>query len=205
MSTENKSLVLILTLMSQRFILWKMRGDAMEADTLFDALIEHNISRRDFLKFCSAMAAALGLSASYVPRIAHALETKQKPILVWLEIQSCTGDTEALLRASKPTVAEIVLDILSLDYHETIMAAAGIQAEKSLADVVKNHKGKYFVAIEGSIPTKDGGVYCCVGGRASVDIVREVCGSALATLAMGTCACFGAFPTPVRIPPVPSG
>ena len=62
-------------------------------------------------------------------KIAHALETKKKPILVWIECQSCTGDTEALLRATKPTVAELVLDVLSLDYSETIMAAAGTQAE----------------------------------------------------------------------------
>jgi hydrogenase small subunit len=89
---------------------------------------------------------------------------------VWLEFQDCAGNTEALLRASKPTVGDIVLDILSVDYHETIMAPAGKQAEKSLMDVVKNQKGKYLVVVEGSIPMKDGGVYCCISGRSAVDI-----------------------------------
>lgn len=127
-------------------------------------------------------------------QIAEALEKKQKPYLVWLEYQDCAGDTEALLRANKPTIVEIVLDILSVDYHETIMAAAGKQAEKSLMDVVKNHKGKYFVVVEGSIPLKDGGVYCCVGGKAAIDIAKEVCGNALATIAVGTCAAYGGIP-----------
>ncbi|MCL4490530.1 MAG: hydrogenase small subunit [Nitrospirae bacterium] len=166
----------------------------MEGDSLFDKLSRRGVSRRDFIKFCSAMAATLALPSSLIPRIAEALEKKQKPVLVWLEYQDCAGDTEALLRASKPTVGELVLDILSVDYHETIMAPAGTQAEKSLTDVVKNHKGKYIAVVEGSIPLKDGGVYCCIGGKTAKDLAKEVCGNALATIAVGTCAAYGGIP-----------
>lgn len=162
--------------------------------SLKEGLIRYGISRRDFIKFCTAMAATLALPSSFVPKIVEALEKKQKPILVWLEFQDCCGNTEALLRASKPTVAKIVLDVLSVEYHETIMAAAGKQAEKSLMDVVKNHKGKYITVVEGSIPLKDGGVYCTIGGRAAIDIAKEVCGNALATISVGTCACYGGLP-----------
>ena len=90
-----------------------------------EILKERGVSRRDFLKFCSAMTAAMALPASFAPRVAQALDEVKRPTLVWLEMQSCTGDTEALLRSANPTVAEIILDILSVDYHETIMAAAG--------------------------------------------------------------------------------
>ena len=166
----------------------------MEGDSLFDKLSRRGVSRRDFIKFCSAMAATLALPSSLIPRIAEALEKKQKPVLVWLEYQDCAGDTEALLRASKPTVGELVLDILSVDYHETIMSPAGTQAEKSLMDVVKNHKGKYIAVVEGSIPLKDGGVYCCIGGKTAKDLAKEVCGNALATIAVGTCAAYGGIP-----------
>jgi hydrogenase small subunit len=166
----------------------------MDGDNLLSSLLKKGVSRRDFMKFCTAMAATLALPSGFVKNIAEALEKKQKPYLVWLEYQDCAGDTEALLRASKPTVSQIVLDILSVEYHETIMAAAGHQAEKSLMDVVKNHKGKYFAVVEGSIPLKDGGVYCCIGGKAAIDIAKEVCGSALATIAVGTCAAFGGIP-----------
>ena len=157
-------------------------------------LEQKGVSRRDFMKFCTAMSAALSLPAAFAPRIARELDEGKRPTLVWLEFQDCAGNTEALLRAANPTVAELVLDVLSVDYHETIMAAAGHQAEDVLAKVVKEQKGKYIVVVEGSIPLKDDGVYCCIGGRSAVDIAREVCGNAFATIAVGSCASFGGIP-----------
>ncbi|TNF56727.1 twin-arginine translocation signal domain-containing protein, partial [bacterium] len=169
---------------------------------LMDSLKKRGVTRRDFMKFCTAMAAALALPSTFVPKIAEAVATKKKPYLVWLEFQDCAGDTEALLRATKPTVGSIVLDVLSVEYHETIMAPSGHQAEKSLQDVVKNNKGAYFAVVEGSIPAADGGVYCCVSGRSALDIAQEVCGNALATVAVGTCATSGGIP---RALPNPTG
>ncbi|MBT0664071.1 hydrogenase small subunit [Geobacter pelophilus] len=159
-----------------------------------ELLEQRGVSRRDFMKFCSTMAAALALPPAFAPKIAQALDEVKRPTLVWLEFQSCTGDTEALLRASAPTVAEIVLDILSIDYAETIMAAAGHLAEANLDKVVKEEKGKYIAVVEGSIPLKDDGVYCCIGGRSAVDRAIEVCGGAFATIAVGTCASYGGLP-----------
>jgi len=74
-------------------------------------------------------------------------------VLVWLEFQDCAGNTESFLRASRPTAAEVVLDTLSVDYHETIMAAAGHQAEEALAKTVRDKAGAYIAVVEGSIPT----------------------------------------------------
>src|ERR1035437_1814483 len=130
-------------------------------------LEERGVSRRDFMKFCTAMSAALALPGTLAPRIAQALDEVKRPSLVWLEFQDCAGDTEALLRSANPTVAELILDILSVDYHETIMAAAGFQAEEALAKTVREQKGKYIAVVEGAIPLKDGGVYCCIGGKAA--------------------------------------
>jgi hydrogenase small subunit len=166
----------------------------MRDASLYQSLIRRGISRRDFMKFCTAMAATLALPPSYVSQIAEALEKKQKPTLVWLDFQNCAGDIEALLRASNPTISEIVLDILSVDYFATIMAPAGKQAEKSLTDVVKNQKGKYIAVADGAIPLKDGGVYACVAGRSALEIAKEVCGNAMATICVGTCASFGGIP-----------
>jgi hydrogenase small subunit len=165
-----------------------------EYASLDEILKQKGIPRRDFMKFCTAMAGVLALPATFAPRIAQALDEVKRPTLVWLEFQDCAGNTEALLRAANPTVAELVLDVLSIDYHETIMAAAGHQAEEALAAVVKGQKGKYIAVVEGSIPLKDGGVYCCIGGRSAVDIAREVCGNAFATIAVGSCAAFGGIP-----------
>ncbi len=157
-------------------------------------LTRRGVSRREFMAFCTSLAAALALPESAAGQIARAVGTAAKPVLVWLEFQDCAGNTESFLRASHPTVAEIVLDVLSVDYHETIMAAAGAQAEAALQQVVSAHPGGYIAVVEGSIPTGANGAYCTVGGRSALAIAREVCGGAAATIAIGTCAAFGGLP-----------
>jgi hydrogenase small subunit len=154
----------------------------------------HGVSRREFVKFCASMAAILALPPPVAAKLAETIEKAEKPTLVWLEFQDCAGNTESFLRASRPTVAEIILEKISLNYHETLMAAAGHQAEGALADTVKKYAGKYIAAVEGSIPTGAGGAYCTVGGKSALQIAREVCGNAAATIAIGTCAAFGGIP-----------
>lgn len=165
-----------------------------------EILKQRGVSRRDFLKFCSAMAAAMSLPASFTPSIAQALDEVKRPTLVWLNFQDCTGDTEALLRAANPTVGEIILDILSVDYHETIMAAAGHQADEALENTITKYRGKYLCVVEGSISMKDGGVYGCTSGKTHLEIARRVCGGALTTIAIGTCASYGGIPAAVPNP-----
>ncbi len=157
--------------------------------------LEHRgISRRDFLGFCASMAAVLGLPDAASHAIAAAVESGARPILVWLEFQDCAGNTESFLRATHPTVADLILDSISLNYHETLMAAAGSQAEAALAQTVHDNAGKYVVLVEGSIPTGADGAYCTIGGKSALQIARDVCGAAAATIAVGTCAAFGGIP-----------
>lgn len=163
-------------------------------DSFSVELRRRGVSRRDFLGFCGVMASVLALPRSLTAAIAEALETGEKPTLVWLEFQDCAGNTESFLRASRPTTADIILDTLSIDYHETIMAAAGHRAEQALAQTVEARQGAYIAVVEGSIPSGAGGVYCTIGGRTALDIAREICGGAAATIAIGTCAAFGGIP-----------
>jgi len=163
----------------------------MAENSIAEILKHRGVSRRDFLKFCTTMAATLALPASFVPKIAEALEKKTKPAVIWLEFSDCAGDTESILRATKPTIAEIVLDVISLEYHETIMAPSGMLAEKSKKDVLKTQKGKYIAIVEGAIPIKDGGIYCTIGGHTALEIAKEVCANSLVTLAVGSCASWG--------------
>lgn len=152
------------------------------------------ISRRSFLKFCSAMTATLALPVTMLGRVAEAIEADNRPPVIWIEFQGCTGDSEAFLRANQPTAADIILDYLSIDYHETIMAAAGQQAEAAKHNTIKQYGGKYIAIVEGSIPTGAGGAYCTIAGRSALDIAREVCGNAAATIAVGSCSSFGGIP-----------
>jgi hydrogenase small subunit len=161
--------------------------------SFMQALAQRGVSRRDFLKFCTFMAGTLALPARMTPKIAQALESAKRPPVVWLEFQDCAADTEAFLRASNPTVATIILELISLNYHETIMAAAGHQAEALLEETVQ--AGGYIAIVEGSIPTKDNGVYCCIGGRSAVDILQEVAGNAAAVITVGACAMWGGWPS----------
>jgi hydrogenase small subunit len=169
-------------------------GGSLRDETFYDAVARKGIDRRGFLKFCAAVAGMLGLEASGAMKIARALEQKKKIPVVWLEFQDCAGNTESFLRAARPAVDELILDAISLDYHETLMAAAGARAEAMLAKTVKESRGRYIAVVEGSIPMKDGGIYCTIAGRTALEIAREVCGGALMTIAAGTCACYGGLP-----------
>lgn len=152
------------------------------------------ISRREFLQFCSGVAATLGLPAGAAAAIAQAVEAARRPSVIWLHFQECTGCSESLLRAEHPTLEKLILDIISLDYHETLMVAAGHQAEKSRKDAMAANKGKYVLVVEGAIPTKDNGIYCKVGGHTAVDLVKECAADAAAVIAIGSCASWGGMP-----------
>jgi len=152
------------------------------------------VSRRSFLKFCSAMTATLALPVTMMGRIAEAIEADSRPPVIWVEFQGCTGDSEAFLRANQPTATSLILDYLSIDYHETIMAAAGHQAEAAKHATIENYKGQYIAVVEGAIPTGADGAYCTIAGRSALAIAREVCGNAAATIAVGSCATYGGIP-----------
>ena len=159
--------------------------------TIWEAARERGYSRRDFLEFCGWIAAAAGVEATGLARVVHALETKPRLPVVWFHFQECTCCSESFIRSSHPIVSDIVLDKISLDYTETLQAAAGKQAEEALHATMTKYKGEYLMLVEGSVPTADGGVYCCIAGRTAKDIVTEAAAGAKAVIAWGSCASNG--------------
>ena len=109
---------------------------AYNSPKLEERLADRGVSRRQFLQFCGAMTAVLALPARYTAQVAHALLSAPRPPLVWLEFQDCTGNTESFLRSGEPTVDDLVLDLLSVDYHETLMVPAGLMSERSLTETM---------------------------------------------------------------------
>ena len=154
-----------------------------------------DISRRDFLQFCAATAATLGLPSGAEAAIAKAVEKAKRPSVIWLHFQECTGCSESLLRAEHPTLEKLILDVISLDYHETLFAAAGHQAEAARKEAMKANKGKYILVVEGAIPVKDKGVYCKIGGKTAIELVKECAADAAAVIAIGSCASWGGMPS----------
>ena len=141
------------------------------------------IARRDFLKFCTITAASLGLPLSMGQAIADTITSKKRPPVIWVHFQECTGCTESLLRATHQTVEHLILDLISLDYSETLMAGAGHQAEAALYKSIKENEGKFILVVEGSIPTKEDGVYCKIGGKTALSILEDIAPKAAAIVA----------------------
>ena len=163
-----------------------------EEKEFYGKLSDNGVSRRDFMKFCTALTATMGLSAAWVPKVAEVFAApKQRPPVVWLHLGECPGWAEAVLRTMYPWIDTLVLDIISMEYHETIMAAAGQQAEDTLHAAVKKNKGKFICVVEGAVATKYNGAYGKIGGRTFLQIANDVCKQAAATIAIGACATFG--------------
>ncbi len=123
--------------------------------------------------------------------VVHALETKPRLPVLWFHFQECTCCSESFIRSSHPIVSDIILDKLSLDYTQTLQAAAGAQAEKCARDIMDKRKGEYLMLCEGSVPLGADGVYCVVAGRTAIDVVNEAAAGAKAIVAWGSCASGG--------------
>lgn len=147
------------------------------------------VSRREFLAFCGGIAALVGLGQAGAVDVAAALEKLAKrPSVVWSSYQECTGCAISLLQSRTPGVANLILQQISLDYQENVMAAAGDRADKTFREAVD--KGGFFWVVEGGIPTKIPEAMS-VGGKTAADITKDTYPKAKATIAIGSCACYG--------------
>ena len=162
-----------------------------EKENLGQHLQSRGVSRRDFVKFCGEMALILGIGSAAGPRIARALQAVKRPSVIWLQLQECTGCVESVLRTADPTIGDLLLDVVSLDYNHTLMAGAGEAVERAKKSAMDANKGSYVLIVTGSIPTKENGIYTVIGGRTCEDILREASSGAAAILALGACAHFG--------------
>ena len=168
--------------------------------TIAEHLQASGVSRRSFLQLCSTLmvAAPVGLALTgkkSVLQIAEAIGKIKRPSVIWLHFQDCTGCTETLLRTSAPDVAHLILDVISLDYHETLMAASGAQAEAALRSAVADNAGKFVLVCEGAIPTKEDGIYYQMCGRPGLQVLKEIAAQSAAVIAMGSCASWGGVPS----------
>lgn len=169
--------------------------DVMSNLETFDAHLARNgMSRRSFLKFCTAMASLLALPSSAIPALSEKLRHAARPSVIWLSFQECTGCTESLTRSHAPTIEDLIFDYISLDYHHTLQAASGDAAEAAKSEAMKNFFGKYLLIVDGSIPIGNGGVYSTIAGKTNLETLKECTAGAAAVISIGTCAAFGGLP-----------
>jgi hydrogenase small subunit len=174
--------------------------------TSYDFLMQQGISRREFLGFCAMTATLLGMGPAGAAQVARAMETRPRIPVLWLHGLECTCCSESFLRSAHPLTSDIVTSLISLDYDDTIMAAAGDQAEAIIGDIIRDYRGGYILAVEGNIPLANDGMACIVGGRPFRQQFDEAARHAKAIIAWGTCASFGcvqaARPNPTRATPI---
>lgn len=183
-----------------------MKSTNTSRPTYYQELRRKGYSRREFMQFCTMIAAYMGLEANGVAQVSDALMSHPRVPVIWLHFQECTCCSESFIRSSHPMVADIILDKISLDYTETLMAAAGHQAEAAMEKTMKDFAGDYVLCVEGSVPVHEDGVYCCIGGRSAMDILEEAAKGAKAVIGWGSCACNGcvqaASPNPTGATPI---
>ena len=180
--------------------------------TDFDSVLAaRGVSRRSFMKLCGAIAAAAGLSQLAVPRVAQALEESVigatrgdlYPV-IWMEGASCTGCTESFAQIETPDVATVVLDMISLNYSETLSAAAGHSFEEAKEQTIA--AGNYILVYEGAMLEAFDGCAFRMGGadntETGIEMMIKAAQSANAVVAIGSCAVNGgwmaAHPNPAQ-------
>ncbi len=159
------------------------------------------ITRRQFLKICAGTGVAISVSGTLVPEIVSALEKAAagNPPVLWIQGGGCTGCSVSLLNTAHPTIAEVLLKIISLKFHQTVMASSGELALEYLYQTADKYKGKYILVVEGTIPTGAGGKYCLPGELKGKEITfaemtKNLGTKAAAVLAVGQCATYGGIP-----------
>lgn len=169
--------------------------------TLAENLAARGVKRRDFMKFCSGLAAIFATGAPMftgvagaeelhpdTAKVADALGKVEKPNVVWLQLQECTGCMESTIRSGGTTVEDMVLDLLSMPYNELLMAPSGHAADKALDDA---NKEPHILVVNGSVPTGEAGACCTIAGKSAEQVLREAAENATAVLAVGACAVYG--------------
>ncbi len=157
------------------------------------------VSRRDFVKYCTTAAGALGLSTVLSP-LQKALASTSGPPIIWLKGASCTGCTVSLanrISSSHPVdLADLLINTVDLVYHPTLMASQGDQAVQALRSA---EAGTFILAVEGGIPTLYNGKTCTLWTENGADVtalaaVKDLAPKARYVLSVGTCASFGGIP-----------
>jgi hydrogenase small subunit len=161
-------------------------------------------SRRHFMSSMASMASLLGLPATMIPELAAAATAPKKPSVVYMSFQECTGCLESLVNSfafsGGSSIENLILNVISLDYQETLMAAAGDQAELQLRTATA--ATGYVLVVDGSIPANWQSGYFVSGGRSGVARFRDAAANAGLIVAVGTCASFGGLP---KAAPNPTG
>lgn len=165
------------------------------------------VSRRGFLKFCTASAVGLGLDPFDLTGLNTALANPAAPSVLWLQGAGCTGCTMSFLDYISPTApldaADVLINYINLAYHPNLSPVAGESAAAVIEQV--RQAGNYVLAVEGGVPRGFNGAACFAWTLNGVDVtfeeaILDLVPRAAAVLCIGTCSAFGGIPAAVPNP-----
>ncbi|MBI1418936.1 MAG: hydrogenase small subunit [Limimaricola sp.] len=171
-----------------------MPDTGQDRPTLGDSLAARGISRRSLLKYAGYLAGLMALPPMASRAMAEALAGAGRQSVIWLSFQECTGCVESLTRSFSPTIEDMIFNLISLDYSETLMAASGTAAEEARLAAMEANKGKFILVVDGSVSTRDDGIYSTNAGKTNLAVLKETAAEAAAVISVGTCAAFGGIP-----------
>ncbi|MEA2091253.1 MAG: hydrogenase small subunit, partial [Campylobacterota bacterium] len=173
-------------------------------DNLEAALESLDIGKQEVNSWISMVTASMQLHPNFEEVVNDGVKALNKVPIIWLELSDCSGNSEAFIKSTNPSVEDLIFDYVSLDYHELVMTASGDQSETILEDIVKNEKGNYILIVEGAVPMAMDGKYLRIGpkGETGIELLEKTARDAALVISVGSCALDGGV---VAAAPNPTG
>ncbi len=188
---ENKKVEKELKKVKSRIDKYNKLHPANELDeSNLKAALESFDKTKDFNAWLSMITARMNLHPKFESTVEKGIKQLNKIPVIWLELSDCTGNSESFIKTANPTVEELILDYISLDYHELLMTSSSHQSETVLDEIIKNDKGKYILLVEGAVPLGMDGKFLRIGpkGETGIDLLKRCAKDAAAIISVGSCA-----------------
>ncbi len=128
--------------------------------------------------------------------------------LLYIQGQSCGGDTISLLSAEEPDfLTSLKMMQINILWHPSLSTTDGDEVERIFNEVIEGRRPLDIFVVEGSIPTAPlgtGDIYRVLG-RPMIEIVKALAAVAEYTIAVGTCASTGGIPASGANPTMATG
>lgn len=166
------------------------------------------LTRREFIQACMRTTVGFSLASLCSNLVAEAAtKLPKKPVVLYLEANTCTGNLISLLNARDPDLARFIQEDIDLRFQTTLMAAEGTKAINYLYQSAEENWGEYILIVEGAVATRDNGRYGIIGEREDGPLtglqgVRDLAAGAKYIVPFGVCACYGGH---YATPPNPCG
>jgi quinone-reactive Ni/Fe-hydrogenase small subunit len=176
----------------------------LNAQNLDAAMESLDIATSEVNSWISMITANMKLHPKFEELVDKSVKTLNKIPIIWLELADCSGNSEAFIKSTNPSIEDLIFDYISLDYHELLMSASGDQSETVLEDIIKTQSGQYILIVEGAVPLGMDGKFLRIGprGTTGLELLQKCAEDAALVIAVGSCAFDGGI---VAAAPNPTG